>query len=115
MEIGTGFSYSNKHFTMHPDKIKPDTRPDDDQEQVPPPYEFSDEDTKEKIRKHLTDINDVITDNDIKNAKVPGKEKSPAKRKRIKKPGLAEGIKKPGIAEGTKTEGNPPTSWDVVN
>jgi hypothetical protein len=31
---------------------------------------FSDEFTKEKIRKHLSDINDVITEDDIKNAKT---------------------------------------------
>jgi hypothetical protein len=104
VEIGIAFSYSNKHFTMYPDKINPETKPEEDQDR--PKYEFSDEDTKEKIRKHLTDINDVITDNDIKNVKVPGNEKSTPKRKRVKKAGKAE---------GSKTEGNPPTSWDVVN
>ncbi|MEP7372419.1 MAG: hypothetical protein ABI675_03450 [Chitinophagaceae bacterium] len=38
------------------------------------PYTFSDEATKEKIKRHLTDIKDVITENDIANVKIPGKE-----------------------------------------
>ncbi len=38
------------------------------------PYSFSDEATKEKIKRHLTDIKDVITENDIANVKIPGKE-----------------------------------------
>jgi hypothetical protein len=35
---------------------------------------FSDEATKDKIKRHLTDIRDVITDRDIANVKIPGKE-----------------------------------------
>jgi hypothetical protein len=38
------------------------------------PYSFSDDVTKEKIKRHLTDIKDVITENDIANVKIPGKE-----------------------------------------
>jgi hypothetical protein len=38
------------------------------------PYSFSDEATKEKIKRHLTDIKDVITETDIANVKIPGKE-----------------------------------------
>jgi len=38
------------------------------------PYSFSDEATKKKIKRHLTDIKDVITENDIANVKIPGKE-----------------------------------------
>ena len=38
------------------------------------PYTFSDEATKEKIKRHLTDIKDVITENDIANVKIPGKD-----------------------------------------
>ena len=41
------------------------------------PYSFSDEATHNKIKRHLTDINDVITETDIANAKVPGKENDP--------------------------------------
>jgi len=39
------------------------------------PYQFSDEGTKKKIKKHLRDIKDVITEKDIANVKVPGTEK----------------------------------------
>lgn len=106
MQIGTGFSLVSKHFTMYPDKTNPGNEPLDNEESVPPAYEFSDEQLKEKIRKHLTDINDVISENDIKNAKVPGKEKTPTRRKRTKKS---------GTPRPPSTEGNPPTSWDVVN
>ena len=51
------------------------------------PYTFSDEATKEKIKRHLTDIKDVITENDIANVKIPGKDDvNPAgKMKRIRK------------------------------
>jgi hypothetical protein len=38
------------------------------------PYTFSDEATKEKIKRHLTDIKDVITENDIAHVKIPGKD-----------------------------------------
>ena len=38
------------------------------------PYTFSDEATKKKIKKHITDIKDVITEEDIANVKVPGEE-----------------------------------------
>ncbi len=36
----------------------------------PFPASFSDEITKNKIRKHLTDINDVISEDDIRNIKT---------------------------------------------
>jgi hypothetical protein len=35
------------------------------------PYLFVDEATKERIKRHISDINDVISENDIKNAKIP--------------------------------------------
>ena len=38
------------------------------------PYTFSDVATKDKIKRHLTDIKDIITENDIANVKIPGKE-----------------------------------------
>jgi len=41
------------------------------------PYSFSDEATQNKIKRHLTDIEDVITEKDIANVKVPGKENDP--------------------------------------
>src|SRR5688572_28881205 len=41
-------------------------------------YIFSDEVTKNKIKRHLKDIKDVITDEDIARAKIPGEETQPA-------------------------------------
>ena len=38
------------------------------------PYNFFDEATKNKIKRHINDIKDVITEKDIANAKVPGKD-----------------------------------------
>jgi hypothetical protein len=40
----------------------------------PSPYTFSDQVTRKKIKKHLQDIHDVITEDDIKNVKIPGEE-----------------------------------------
>ena len=40
------------------------------------PYIFSDEATKRKVRRHISDKNDIITEKDIKNAKVPGVDES---------------------------------------
>ncbi len=37
-----------------------------------PVFIFTDEATKQKVKRHLQDINDVITEKDIKDAKVPG-------------------------------------------
>jgi hypothetical protein len=41
------------------------------------PYHFSDEATRKKIKRHLADIKDVITEKDIANVKVPGTENDP--------------------------------------
>lgn len=81
-----------------------------------PIYTFSDEQTKRKIRRHLKDINDVITEKDIKNAKVPGAEEKPAA-----KPGKRSAIP---VTNGKKTKksktvvddapGNPVTPWDII-
>jgi hypothetical protein len=78
------------------------------------PYIFSDEVTKRKIRRHIRDINDVITDKDIKNAKVPGlEETTPAL------PGKAD-KKQPKNPKNPKNivddkPGNPVTPWDVLD
>lgn len=37
-----------------------------------PIFVFKDDATKQKVQRHLHDINDIITEKDIKNAKVPG-------------------------------------------
>ena len=75
-----------------------------------PPYTFSDEATKRKIRRHIKDINDVITEKDIKNVKVPGAEETPLpvlpKKKSKKKD------KKDAVDD---VPGNPVTPWDILN
>ena len=89
-----------------------------------PPYNFSDEATKRKIRRHINDINDVITDKDIKNAKVPGTEKSPLPapgsslngEKKQENPATGEN-QESNIENKNKIDdspGNPTTSWDVL-
>jgi hypothetical protein len=86
-----------------PDKEKPETKAND------VPYKFSDEATKKKIRRHIKDINDVITEKDIKDAKVPGAEEKAAPAKPAKK-----GTKqKKDVVDDTP--GNPATPWDVLN
>ena len=80
------------------------------------PYTFSDEATKKKIRRHINDINDVITEKDIKNAKVPGAEDEPvrkrAPRKRKEEPTKnPEEQNKPNVDD---TPGNPATPWDIL-
>ena len=78
-------------------------RPQENEEDKP--YTFSDEDTKKKIQRHLRDINDVISENDIANVKVPGEEDG-------NKENIPEDTnKKP--TEGA--EGKPATPWDLVD
>ena len=73
-------------------------------------YTFSDEATKRKIRRHIKDINDVITEKDIKNAKVPGAEdETPEAPKRTRKPRKSS----KNIAD--ETTGNPITPWDTID
>lgn len=84
-----------------------------------PPYTFSDEATKRKIKRHLTDINDVITEKDIKNAKVPGAEESTTSTKPAAtpdlpvKPGKKTRKDKKDIVDDTP--GNPVTPWDILD
>jgi hypothetical protein len=68
------------------------------------PYRFSDEATKNKIKRHLTDIKDVITENDIANVKIPGKENdvNPSEKKETPVPKL----------ESFKNK--PVTPWDTL-
>lgn len=72
----------------------------------PESYTFNDDATKKKIKKHLHDIKDVITEEDIANAKVPGEEENlpePPKEKEEKK------------KEEPPAEGKPVTPWDIIN
>ena len=71
------------------------------------PYSFSDERTRKKIKLHLGDISDVITEKDIENVKIPGDEE-PAKVRSGKK---EKTDKKPLVDD---TPGNPATPWDVL-
>lgn len=81
-----------------------------------PIYSFSDEQTRKKIRRHYMDINDIITDRDIKDAKVPGieeKGKQNKKEKKAAKKATATTSRKTRKA-ADDTPGNPATPWDIV-
>lgn len=67
------------------------------------PYSFSDEATENKIKKHIKDSKDVITEEDIANAKVPGKEGTPPEETKDEN------------KTDTPGEGKPITPWDIVN
>lgn len=73
------------------------------------PYIFFDEATKRKVRRHIFDINDVITEKDIKNAKVPGLDEGVPTNANKKKPNKSENKKV------DDTPGNPVTPWDVID
>lgn len=87
------------------DQNQKNQQPDNNDEQ---PYSFSDERTRKKIKRHLGDISDVITEKDIENVKIPGDEK-PAKVRSGKK---EKTDKKPPVDD---TPGNPATPWDILN
>ena len=89
------------------DNEKKVNQPDNEQSE---PYSFSDEGTKRKIKKHLSDINDVITEQDIANVKVPG-EGEPLP------PHLTDQDyeKKDDDKEENFPEGKPLTPWDVID
>ena len=74
------------------------------------PYTFSDDATRNKIKKHITDIKDVITEEDIANVKVPGDEEdlpvAPAEEKD------EEREDEKGRLAG---QGKPITPWDVID
>jgi hypothetical protein len=76
-------------------------------EDKPPPYTFTDEVTKNKMDKHINDIDDVITDEDIARVKVPGTETpvTPPQKEEENKNDTP-----PGNAEG-----KPVTPWDVID
>ena len=74
------------------------------------PYSFSDEVTKNKIKRHINDIKDVITEEDIANAKVPGEEEAPPVQPEEKKD-----EKKDRNKARNPGEGKPITSWDIID
>ena len=85
---------------------KKNNRPENGQSQ--PYYTFADEGTKKKIKKHLSDINDVITEQDIANVKVPGGDEPPHFTDR-------DYEKKKEEKEENLPEGKPITPWDVID
>ena len=72
------------------------------EEDVDRKEDMADDVTRKKIKKHLSDINDVITDQDIKNVVVTGTKKE----KKIKNEDLP---KKPGDNEDTSL-----ASWSIL-
>ena len=70
------------------------------------PYSFSDEATQNKIKKHLADIEDVITEQDIANAKVPGKENNPVAPAEKEDEATDNSIESP--------RNKPVTPWDTL-
>jgi len=81
-----------------------------------------DPETKAKIRKHLSDINDVITEDDIRNVRIdnlvpPTEEEEQAAEKEADK--LVEEQEKEDEQEGNKDGNNSPDvdndSWNVLN
>lgn len=76
------------------------------------PYTFSDEATQKKIHKHITDIKDVITEQDIANVKVPGEEDEEPNPV----PPTEEADKNKDEEKGKLAgEGKPITPWDVID
>ena len=74
----------------------------------PQPYTFSDDATQNKIKRHINDIKDVITEDDIANAKIPGEE-APVVQSEVEK---EENKDK---NQGNPGEGKPITPWDVID
>jgi hypothetical protein len=70
-------------------------------------YSFYDETTKKKIRRHINDIKDIITEKDIANAKVPGKDDAD-------KP-ANEDIEKKEEIESEVNPDKPVTPWDTLS
>ncbi len=73
-----------------------------------PPYTFSDEATQNKIKRHINDIKDVITEDDIANAKIPGEEAPVAQPEKDKEEKKDNHPINPG-------EGKPVTPWDIID
>ncbi|MFI5130679.1 MAG: hypothetical protein ACHQFX_11835 [Chitinophagales bacterium] len=77
-----------------------------------PPYTFKDEVTERKIRRHIKDINDVITEKDIKDAKVPGAEITPVPARPAKPAKKKKNGKDDNVVDDLP--GNPATPWDIL-
>ncbi len=73
------------------------------------PYSFSDEATKNKIKKHIHDIEDVITEEDIANVKIPGEEDT------LPAPQDEGDEREDETKKELPGEGKPITPWDVID
>ena len=73
------------------------------------PYTFSDEGTKSKMKKHISDINDVITEQDIANVKVPGEDEPLPPHLTDQRYENKEDDKDENLPEG-----KPITPWDII-
>ena len=80
-----------------------------------PIYQFSDEVTKRKIKRHIMDINDIITDKDIKDAKVPGAEEKNRAAAKTAAAARDKKTTKPNKNIVDDTPGNPATPWDILD
>jgi hypothetical protein len=72
-------------------------------------YTFSDEVTKNRIKRHLNDIQDKITDEDIARVKIPGEESPPTNPAEQKEEKKEKTTPEPG------GEGKPLTPWDIID
>ena len=88
---------------------------DNEQKKQPPgrdesqPYSFSDVATKNKIKKHIRDIKDVITEEDIANVKIPGEEDT------LPLPADEGAEMEKETKKELPGEGKPITPWDVID
>ncbi len=80
----------------------------------PKPYSFSDEVTEKKVRKHLEDINDVISEDDIKKVKIPGGESAAEIEKTAKKPVDPESSTEEKEKEIIPEEKQNITPWNIL-
>lgn len=85
---------------------KKQEQPEKDESQ---PYSFSDEATKNKIKKHIHDIKDVITEEDIANVKIPGEEDT------LPLPEDEGEEMEDKTQKKLPAEGKPITPWDVLD
>jgi len=99
----------------------PDEVPKADSSNLPPVH---DEDTKERIREHLSDINSVITEEDIRNVKTdesltsrPGS-KTPDEEAKAQADELIEKQRREEADEKGEGSNSPDvdnTTWNVLN
>jgi hypothetical protein len=80
----------------------------------PATYTFSDEKTRKKVKKHIQDITDTISEEDIKNVKVPGAKE--AIEKGVKDKNVLEGDNiAEEIRQNTDGKQKHTTPWDILD